>query len=65
MKTVQVLSEAYSSPAMLDAYTEINDLPREPDDNLKRIMAPLKRLLHSLHTVHIQSFLHTGPSRSG
>ncbi|KAJ8589808.1 hypothetical protein M405DRAFT_899068 [Rhizopogon salebrosus TDB-379] len=48
-KTVQVFSEAYSSPAMLDAYTEINDLPREPDDNLERVVAPLMMWSDATH----------------
>lgn len=40
-KTVQVFSEAHSSPAMLEAYEEINKLPREPDDGLERVVASL------------------------
>ncbi|KAG1855214.1 hypothetical protein DFJ58DRAFT_841220 [Suillus subalutaceus] len=32
--TVNVYSEAYSSPAFSEAYEEVNSLPREPDDNL-------------------------------
>jgi hypothetical protein len=33
--TVRVYSEAYSSPAFLDAYKDINALPQDPDDNLE------------------------------
>jgi hypothetical protein len=40
-KTVQVFSEAQSSPAMLEAYEEINKLPCESDDNLKCVVASL------------------------
>ncbi|KAG2055702.1 hypothetical protein BDR06DRAFT_981715 [Suillus hirtellus] len=53
MKTVQVFSESYSSPAMLDAYAEINSLPHEPDDDLERVLAPL--MMWSDET-HLTSF---------
>jgi hypothetical protein len=33
--TVRVYSEAYSSPAFLEAYKDINALPSDPDDNLE------------------------------
>ncbi|KAG1886701.1 hypothetical protein F4604DRAFT_1917521 [Suillus subluteus] len=33
--------EAHSSPAMLEAYEEINALPHEPGDNLKRVVTSL------------------------
>jgi hypothetical protein len=39
--TVNVYSEAYSSPAFLEAYEEINALPRDPGDNLERVVASL------------------------
>lgn len=48
-KTIQVFSEAHASPAMLDAYAEINALPREPDDNLERIVASLMVWSDSTH----------------
>lgn len=48
-KTVQVFSEAYSSPAMLDAYAEINAFPREPDDDLERVLAPLMMWSDATH----------------
>jgi hypothetical protein len=48
-KTVQVFSEAYSSPAMLDAYTEVDDLPREPDVNLECVVATLMMWLDATH----------------
>jgi len=48
-KTVQVFSEAYSSPTMLDAYTEINALPHEPDDDLECVLAPLMMWSDATH----------------
>ncbi|KAF8833191.1 hypothetical protein BDN67DRAFT_917478, partial [Paxillus ammoniavirescens] len=48
-RNIKVFSEAYSSPAMLDAYNEINALPREPDDNLERVVASLMTWLDSTH----------------
>jgi hypothetical protein len=48
-KTIQVFSEAYSSPAMLDAYTDISALPRNPDDNLERVVASLMFWSDSTH----------------
>jgi hypothetical protein len=48
-KTVQVFSESYSSPAMLDAYAEINSLPRAPDDDLERVLAPLMMWSDATH----------------
>jgi len=48
-KTVQVFSEAYSSPAMLDVYTKINALPREPGDDLERVVAPLMMWSDATH----------------
>ncbi|KAJ8583956.1 hypothetical protein M405DRAFT_884566 [Rhizopogon salebrosus TDB-379] len=47
--TKTVFSEAYSSPATLDAYTEINNLPREPYDNLERVVAPLMMWSDATH----------------
>jgi hypothetical protein len=40
-RNVQVYSEAYMSPRMLDAREEINSLPRDPEDNYECIIAPL------------------------
>jgi len=41
-KAVESLySEAYASEAMADAHEGIRSLPRAPDDNLERIVAPL------------------------
>ncbi|KIJ11125.1 hypothetical protein PAXINDRAFT_52664, partial [Paxillus involutus ATCC 200175] len=40
-RVLKVYSEAYSSPAMLDAYKEINALPRAPGDNYERVVASL------------------------
>ncbi|KAG2062612.1 hypothetical protein BDR04DRAFT_1131191 [Suillus decipiens] len=48
-KTVQVFSEAYSSPTMLDAYAEINALPHEPEDDLERVLAPLMMWSDATH----------------
>ncbi|KAG2099546.1 uncharacterized protein F5147DRAFT_777234 [Suillus discolor] len=48
-KTIQVFSEAHSSPAMLDAYMEINTLPRKPDDDLERVVTSLMFWSDSTH----------------
>ncbi|KIJ10138.1 hypothetical protein PAXINDRAFT_16841 [Paxillus involutus ATCC 200175] len=40
-RTVQVFGEAFSSPTCLDAYQEVNSLPREQGDDLERVVAPL------------------------
>jgi len=48
-KTIQVFSEAHSSPAMLDAYVEVNALPCKPDDNLERVIASLMFWSDSTH----------------
>ena len=40
-KDIDVFSEAYSSPEMLHAYEEINALPREPGDDMERVIASL------------------------
>ncbi|KAF8551518.1 hypothetical protein OG21DRAFT_1417846, partial [Imleria badia] len=37
----KVFSEAYSSPAHLEAYQEVNAIPRVPGDDLERVVAPL------------------------
>ena len=36
-----VHSECFTSPRMLNAYEEINSLPREPGDEYKQVVAPL------------------------
>ncbi|KAF9228318.1 hypothetical protein BS17DRAFT_793093 [Gyrodon lividus] len=46
---IKVFSEAYSSPVMLDAYKEINALPRELDNNLECVIASLMTWLDSTH----------------
>ncbi|KAH7920816.1 hypothetical protein BV22DRAFT_1020578, partial [Leucogyrophana mollusca] len=48
-RTVKVFSEAYSSPEMLDAYAEVNALPREPGDDLERVVASLMLWSDSTH----------------
>jgi hypothetical protein len=48
-RTVKVYSEAYSSPAFLEAYKEINALPRDPDDKLERVVASLMMWSDSTH----------------
>ncbi|KIK75878.1 hypothetical protein PAXRUDRAFT_18604 [Paxillus rubicundulus Ve08.2h10] len=40
-RTVQVFGEAFSSPTCLNAYQEVNSLPREQGDDLERVVAPL------------------------
>ena len=40
-KLMKVFSEAYSSPAHLEAYQEINTLPCMPGDDLKQVVALL------------------------
>ncbi|KAH7919772.1 hypothetical protein BV22DRAFT_1022403, partial [Leucogyrophana mollusca] len=48
-QTVKVFSKVYSSPKMLDTYTEVNALPREPSDDLKRVIASLMLWSDSMH----------------
>ncbi|KAG2033983.1 hypothetical protein BDR03DRAFT_935455 [Suillus americanus] len=48
-KTIQVFSEAHSSPVMLDAYMKVNALPRKPDNDLERVVASLIFLSDSTH----------------
>jgi len=38
---VRIFGEAYTSPAFINAYREIHSLPRDPGDELERIVAPL------------------------
>ncbi|KAG2112883.1 hypothetical protein DEU56DRAFT_749192, partial [Suillus clintonianus] len=38
-RDIKVFGESYASPAMLEAYTEINALPRAPGDELERAVA--------------------------
>ena len=38
---IRVFGEAYSSPAFLEAYRLIHSLPREPGDDLDRVIIPL------------------------
>ncbi|KAG1831448.1 hypothetical protein DFJ58DRAFT_872054 [Suillus subalutaceus] len=38
-RDIKVFSESYSSPAMLEAYAEINALPHEPGDKLEHVVA--------------------------
>ncbi|KAG2744432.1 hypothetical protein P692DRAFT_20878211 [Suillus brevipes Sb2] len=40
-RTVRVFGEAYASPALMEAYEEINALPLDPGDNLERVVASL------------------------
>jgi hypothetical protein len=40
-QSIEVFLEAYASPAMMEAYIEVNSLPHEPDDNLKCVIASL------------------------
>ncbi|KAG1831918.1 hypothetical protein F4604DRAFT_1606465 [Suillus subluteus] len=40
-QTVRVFGEAYASPALMEAYEEINALPLDPGDNLERVVASL------------------------
>ncbi|KAG1846263.1 hypothetical protein F4604DRAFT_1595129, partial [Suillus subluteus] len=47
--TVKVYSEAYSSPAFLEAYKEINALPRDPDNNLEQVVASLMMWSDATH----------------
>lgn len=48
-KVVEVISEGYSSPEMLRAHEEINALPREPGDDMERIVASLMIWSDSTH----------------
>ncbi|KAG2345623.1 hypothetical protein BDR05DRAFT_946671 [Suillus weaverae] len=47
--TVNVYSKAYSSPAFLEAYKEINTLPRDPDDDLECVVASLMMWSDATH----------------
>ena len=38
---VHVYSKAYSSQQMLDAFNEVNALPRDPGDDYEQVVAPL------------------------
>jgi hypothetical protein len=40
-KDIDVFSEAYSSPEMLQAHKEVNALPREPGDTMEHVVASL------------------------
>jgi hypothetical protein len=40
-RTLEVFSESYASPEMVNAYKEVNALPRDPDDTLERVIASL------------------------
>ncbi|KAI0065195.1 hypothetical protein BV25DRAFT_1913814 [Artomyces pyxidatus] len=44
-----ILSETYSSPAMLEAHAEIAALPRAPNDILERLIMPLHMYSDSTH----------------
>lgn len=48
-RTINVYSEAYSSPAFSEAYEEVNSLPREPDDGLERVVASLMMWSDATH----------------
>ncbi|KAG2118324.1 hypothetical protein DEU56DRAFT_747880 [Suillus clintonianus] len=48
-RTIKVYSEAYASPAMMDAYIEVNSLPRQADDNLECVVASLMMYSDSTH----------------
>jgi len=48
-RTVNVFSEAYSSPAFVEAHAEVNALPRDPDDNLERVVASLMMWSDATH----------------
>jgi len=48
-RSIKVDSETYSSPAMMEAYIEVNSLPREPDDNLEHVIASLMMYSNSTH----------------
>jgi hypothetical protein len=48
-RTINVFSEAYSSPAFVEAHAEINALPRDPDDNLERVVASLMMWSDATH----------------
>jgi hypothetical protein len=48
-RNIEVFSEAYSSTAMLEAYAEVNSLPREANDNLERVVASLMMWSDATH----------------
>ncbi|KAG2067990.1 hypothetical protein BDR04DRAFT_1129377 [Suillus decipiens] len=51
-QTMEVFSEAYCSPAMMEAYIEVNSLARKPDNNLERVMASLMIYSDSTHLLN-------------
>jgi hypothetical protein len=52
-RTLEVFSESYASPEMVNAYKELNALPRDPDDKLEHVIASL--MVWS-DTTHLASF---------
>jgi hypothetical protein len=48
-RNIEIFSEAYSSIAMREAYSEINSLPHAADDNLEHIVASLMMWLDATH----------------
>ncbi|KAG1872304.1 hypothetical protein DFJ58DRAFT_713607 [Suillus subalutaceus] len=49
--SIEVFSEAYSSPKMIETYAKINDLPREAGDNLERVVTSLMMWPDATHLV--------------
>ncbi|KIM68342.1 hypothetical protein SCLCIDRAFT_20244 [Scleroderma citrinum Foug A] len=48
-RTIDIFSESFASPEMIDAYKEINALPREPGDDLECVVAGLMVWSDSTH----------------
>jgi len=46
---IRIHQEIYDSDAMLEAHEEINALPRDPSDDLERVVAPLMVWSDSTH----------------
>ncbi|KAG1760909.1 hypothetical protein EDD22DRAFT_954542 [Suillus occidentalis] len=50
--SIKVYSEAYASPAMMEAYIEVNSLPCQPDDNLEHMVTSLMMYSDLTHLSH-------------
>lgn len=48
-RSIEVFSEAYSSPKMIKTYAEINNLPRKAGDNLEHVVASLMMWSDATH----------------
>ncbi|KAF8123642.1 hypothetical protein EV363DRAFT_1176204 [Boletus edulis] len=54
---IKVFGEAYTSPAYLEADREVHALPREPGDDLERVVAPLMLWSDATHLSNFDASL--------